>query len=132
MTFADDLADVLVNAGVATVVFIGTHAQVPDSDGPHIVIVETAGAGIEFVQDVPGASMVMPGAQVSVRSVDPSVAQTKAWEAWSALVLIRNRYIGSTWYRQVRVLQTPFDMGHDATGGRVKFGFNVIGDKKPS
>jgi len=129
---ADELATVLVANGIAPVIYIGTGAIIPDGDGPYVVVVETSGAGAEFVQDVAGASMVMPGAQISIRAADPSVAQDTAWAAWAVLIPIRNQTIGVTWYRQVRVMQTPFDMGHDATGRRVKFGFNVVGDKKPS
>jgi hypothetical protein len=130
--FAEDIETLLVGAGLIGGAYIGADAVIPDSEGPHVSIIETAGVGVEFVQDVAGASMEMPGAQIVVRAADYVTARTLAKRLHDELILVRNRTIGGVWYRQIRVLQLPFGIGRDATGGRARVAFNVVGDKKPS
>lgn len=134
MPIAEDLAAHWLTKGViASVddVLTGGMAQIPDGDGPYISVVETAGAGAEYRQEVEGTSMEMPGAQVTVRSTDYVEARTLARALWAALPVF-NASIGGTWYRSLRPLQSPYELGLDATQRRTRFVFNVIGDKKPS
>jgi len=135
MGFCEDLATLFAEQGVVATendVFIGLSALMPDGDGPYLVVVETSGTGPEYRQDVAGPSMEMPGAQVVARGMDRAGARALAWSAWTAASQVRNRTIGSTWYRSVNVVQSPFELGLDATGRRARFVFNVMADKKPS
>ena len=129
--FAEDLEFIFVDAGLITQAYIGTNAQIPVGPGEYLSLIETPGSGAEFRQNVAGASMVMPGCQVVVRSTDPVAARALAWQAWDAVIRVRNTFVNGTWYRSIRAMQNPFDDGHDATQGRSRFVFNVIGDKKP-
>jgi hypothetical protein len=135
MGFCEDLATLFAEQAVVALdgdVFIGLSAVIPDGDGPYLIVVETSGTGPEYRQDVAGPSMEMPGAQVVARGLDRAAARSLAWAAWVAASRVRNRTIGSVWYRSVNVVQSPFELGLDATGRRARFVFNVIGDKKPS
>jgi hypothetical protein len=50
--------------------------------------------------------------------------------AYAALFKIRNQFINSGWYKWIKPLQEPADIGLDTTG-QARIVFNVIANKRP-
>lgn len=119
--------------------FGSSFKSIPDGDGPYLSIIETGGTNPEFTHNetiVPAYQH--PGAQVVVRAGSYPVAYAMAKAAYFSAVKVRNEFIGSgvvsatgTWYRKIRPLQEPFDIGLD-TKGRARCAFNLLGDKRPT
>jgi hypothetical protein len=113
---------------------------VPSGAGPFLSIIETGGTTPDNTHNsVIVPAYQKPGAQIVVRADAYPVAFAMARAAYNSLVKIRNEYIGSgelsatgTWYRKIRPLQEPFDLGLSADDKRVRVAFNVLGDKRPS
>jgi hypothetical protein len=127
------------NAGPNKNLFVSSQKVLPAGAGPFLSLVETGGSTPENTQNstiVPAYQR--PGAQIVVRADSYPDAYAMARAAYNSLVKVRNQFVGSgylsptgTWYRKIRPLQEPFDMGLDADG-RPRVTFNVIGDKRPS
>ena len=119
--------------------FGGSSKMLPDGSGPFLNIVETGGTSPDNTQkEVIVPAYQRPGAQIVVTAESSPVAYDMARRAYYSLVKIRNMWIGSgdvsatgTWYRSIRPLQEPFDLGLGPKG-RPRWAFNVLGDKRPT
>ena len=134
MAFVEDIASLFVTAGIGTVgtnIFYSTRAEVPDTEGPFITLTETAGFQPQRIQNnVTRPGFFIPGAQVLVRGTYYVATRDKAVAAHLCLFGVRNRLIGTTWYREIVTLQQPFDSGLDEKE-RPKIVFNVLGYRSP-
>jgi hypothetical protein len=128
------------SVGIPRVNMFGSSAKVlPTGAGPFLSVIETGGTTPENTQNsVIVPAYQMPGAQIVVRADSSPVAEAMARAAYNSLVKTRNQLVGSgavsatgTWYRKIRPLQEPFDLGLDSQG-RERWAFNVLGDKRPS
>lgn len=142
MGFAQELLHILSgdSVGLPKVNMFWSSAKVqPTGPGPWLNIIETGGTTPDHTQNqVIKPAYQQPGAQIVVRADAYPVAYAMARAAYNSLVKTRNQYIGSgvvsatgTWYRKIRPLQEPFDLGIDARG-QARSAFNVLGDKRPS
>lgn len=134
MSFLDDLVDVLETDTVliwGTTLFTSTRGQVPIvsggvTSGATLQLIETGGTASEATQNATiRPAFLHPSAQVVARSDSRKTAEALAWAAYKSLYGIRNVFINSNWYRVVRPLQSPGDLGLDDRG-QIKYGFNVI------
>lgn len=131
MPFLDDLVDELEDAGVGTWgtdIFTSTRGQVPKlaSGEATLQLIETGGTSPENTQNALGQPAFMrPGAQILARADSKVKAEAKAWDAYRVVFRIRNKFINSGWYREVKMLQAPIDLGLDDRG-QIKYGFNVL------
>ncbi len=143
MGFAQELLYIMSGDHVGvpqTNMFVGTFKVVPSGPGPFLSIIETGGTSPDNTHNaVIKPAYQRPGAQIVCRADTAPAAYAMARAAYNSLVKTTNLYIGSgilnptgTWYRKIRPLQEPFDIGLDATGNRVRYAFNVLADKRPS
>jgi hypothetical protein len=66
-----------------------------------------------------------PSAQILARANSKVQAEAKAWDAYRVMFRVRNKFINSGWYRDIKPLQAPIDLGLDDRG-QIKYGFNVL------
>lgn len=143
MGFTEELLYIMSGDGVGipqTNMFVGSFKVVPAGAGPFLSIIETGGTTADHTQNsVIKPAYQRPGAQIVCRADTAPAAKAMARAAYNSLVKVTNAYIGSgilnptgTWYRKIRPLQEPFDIGLDPTGNRVRYAFNVLSDKRPS
>lgn len=139
--FVDDLKKMIVDAslGVAgTNLFWSSHAKIPAGPGPFTSLIEYAGLQPEILhQSSSVPAYEYPNAQVFARGENHDATVAKAMALYQLLVQNpttklpwRNVTINGTYYVWLIVRQSPFDMGPDDVG-RLKFGFNVSGMKRP-
>ena len=145
----DDLETLLVTGGVGVItgsgknIFTSKKAAIPTGPGPYLLIVVTGGLTAERTHDsapgapneeaeAPGDAYQRPTAQISVRAQTFAAAMGMAKAAYKVLVKVRNETVNSTWYREIRAMQPPSDIGLDDTQNRVQVAFNVMGFKQPS
>lgn len=139
MGFTEEIAAILSNAGVGTPevnIFGSSLKKIPRGDGPFLSITETGGTDPDNTQNSTAIPAYRrPGAQIVVRAATKPAAETMAFGAYNALFAIRNERVTtettSTWYRKIRPLQEPADIGLDPLS-RIKLVFNVLGDKRPT
>jgi len=124
MPFAEDIVTLL--AGVSPVVYISSKTQIPEG-GPHLSVVETGGSGPDYIQNQTAPAYRKPSAQLTARGVSYPAARTLALAAWSVLAAIRNQTVNGTFYRSIKPLQEPFDIGDDDKS-RPTVKFNVIAE----
>jgi hypothetical protein len=113
---------------------------IPAEGGPYLSVHETGGTSPENTQNsVIVPAYQKPGAQIVCRHASSPVAEAMARAAYNSLVKTRNQWIASgevsatgTWYRKIRPLQEPYDMGALDAQGRTRWAFNVLADKRPS
>ena len=131
MPFLDDLVTELEDAGVGTWgldIFTSTRAEIPvlPSGEASLQLIETGGTSPENTQNALGQPAFMrPSAQVLARAKSKVQAETKAWDAYRVFFRVRNKFINSGWYRDIKPLQAPIDLGLDDRG-QIKYGFNVL------
>ncbi len=132
MDFLVDMGTELVNRGVATVgmLLYGTKSGVPAGSGPYVSLIDSGGTGRDRIQNAAGGAYRYPGAMVQVRGVARQATHAKALEIAGVLDEINNKVINDTFYRSVRTLQEPGDMGLDDTNQRIVFWFNILGDRQ--
>ncbi len=131
MPFLNDLVTEFVAEGVSSGwgvdLFTGTRAVIPHLAGSGVVsIIETGGTAPENTQNATGQpAFLQPSAQILARADTRSLAEAKAWDAYRVAFRIRNKFINGNWYKHVKPLQAPQDLGLDDRG-QIKYGFNVI------
>jgi hypothetical protein len=131
MAFPEDLKLLIVAAGADVAsVFLGTKADIPLDAGPYTTIIETPGAGPDYVQNQAAPIYQYPGAQILNRAAKRTDASSRARLCYNALNGF-NLVIGGVRYRSIKPTQEPWDFGLDDTG-RIVYAFNVRGDKSPS
>lgn len=153
MSWLNELERILVSGGVGTSginIFVSTAAQIPTGAGPYLLLTETGGYDAERTHDTaaglpdeepeaPGHAYERPTAQILVRGATYRSVKTMTKNAYKALIAVRNEFIlvsgeipaPGVWYRSIRAMQPPFDMGSDSTH-RARAAFNVVAEKKPS
>lgn len=139
MPFLDDLVTVLEGDGVGTYavnIFISTKVAPPllPIGSAVLVLVETGGTSPERTHNddigQPGTSggrpaTIRPGAQITAKSADYDTAAALARQAYASLVKVTNIYVNSGWYKDINVLQEPFDGGLDPRGN-AQCKFNIV------
>jgi hypothetical protein len=134
MPFLDDLVNQLESDSVGTwgaSIFTSTRAELPIlsggvTSGATLQLIETGGTAAENTQNATiRPAFLHPAAQVVARANSKKNAEALAWSAYKSLFGIRNRSINGNWYRSVRALQSPQDLGLDDRG-QIKYGFNVL------
>jgi hypothetical protein len=134
MAFTEDLVTLLAGVGtLGTSVFVSTKAVLPtDKTTAFLLLTATGGTSpIRTQNSVDAPAYVRPHAQIMAHAPTYQEAFTLATAAYNALVGVRNRLVGTVWYREINPIQEPFDLGLDATG-RACVAFNVAGIKRPS
>lgn len=129
----DDLVTQLEEDGVGTLkvnIFTSSKAAIPMlvSGGATLVITETGGTAPDRTQNATiFPAYLRPGAQLVARANSYAAAREMADAAYQSLVKVRNQFINSGWYREIRPLQEPFEVpSDDRTQTRVAF--NVVGN----
>lgn len=96
-TFLEELTAILVDAGVGvnnTNIFQTTRAIIPDGDGPYLVLIETGGREPERTHNyISEPAFQRPSAQILVKAESYAAARIMAYDAYDALVGIRNQEI---------------------------------------
>lgn len=138
--FLDDIASLLVTAGVGTLgtnLFLSSKAVIPPGAGPYITLTETGGMGVGGfrgeggrVQNKARSSTVRPGAQVLVRASSYAAARSKSAAALVVLDGVWNTTINSVAYLSITARQEPTDAGVDEAGRAVVV-FNIDCEKQP-
>jgi hypothetical protein len=132
--FLDDLVDQLESDSVGvwgTSIFTSTRAELPIlsggvTSGATLQLIETGGTAPENTHNATiRPAFLKPSAQVVARANSKKHAEAMAWNAYKSLFGIRNKTINGNWYRSVRPLQSPGDLGLDDRG-QIKYGFNVL------
>ncbi len=134
MAFNDEIKDRLVAQGVGTYgsnIISGSKGVIPVGDGPYLSIIETGGTAPLRIQNVPGAHVQRPSAQILTRGKNYAATRTMAKNAYLALDGVYNATLTGTFYQQIQAVQEPTDIGLDAAG-RVMIVFNVQAMKAPS
>lgn len=135
-TAAEDLMSLIEDAGIAVygdTLFLSTHADLPAGDGPLISLIEVGGSGPEGTHnslDTP--AYVRPGFQIVCRGADYDAVRAAAQSVYDLFFPVRNRTINGTFWRQITIVQEPFDALPDDDAGRVRVVFNIDCVKRPS
>jgi hypothetical protein len=133
--FSSDCRTLIEGASLGTFgtdLFIGSGANIPTDDGPITQLRETGGGGPEHTHDGPvTGSYVFPSVQLIVKAADHDVAMARAVAISAVLSAVRNQLINATWYRRIRRLQEPFDVGQLDDSQRVQIVCNFVADKRP-
>jgi hypothetical protein len=134
--FLDDLVATLAASGCGTwgtEIFTSTKSEIPIvasggvTSGASLQLIDTGGTAPDNTQNCTiRPAFLRPSAQIVARANSKKDAERLAFRAYFVLFGIRNRFIGQNWYRSVRPLQQPTDLGLDDQGGQIKYGFNVI------
>jgi len=139
MAFLDDLKTLINQRGGVTLSKIGISTQKnwPDpipSDG-FMLLVKYGGMSPERTQQdvaVGKPAFQRPRAQIRVRAPEFQTAENLAYEAYNALVTVRNLIpSGGVYYREIDAIQEPYDDGPDGNGN-AQVVFNVRAIKNPS
>jgi len=137
MTFGADLVWLIEQAslGVYSIdLFKGSLANIPDGPGPITSIMETGGTQPEGTHTAaPLPAYVRPSGQIIVRAEDYDVAMARAWELFLLIAAVRNRMVNGTWWREVRMVQDPFDLlADEKERARIAFNFNAVKRLSPA
>ena len=96
-TFLEELVSILVTASVGvynTNIFTTSRAIIPNDDGPYVIIIETGGTFPERTHnEINPPAWQRPSAQILVKAKSYASARAKAYDAYFALVGIRNQDI---------------------------------------
>ena len=129
----DDLSGKLAVDGVGvlnTSIFTGSAANLPEGDGPFLVLIETGGMQGIRVQNQTAMRLRQP--MVQIVTVGKSYAATlqMALAAFVSLDGVFNAVLGTTFYQRIVARQEPTDTGLDNVK-RSRFSFNVEITKNP-
>lgn len=139
MPFLDDLVTILEGDSVGTfgtTIYTSTKAAPPllPVGSAVLVLIETGGTSPEKTQNdaygQPGSGQgrpatIRPGAQIVAKSGDYDTAAALARLAYTSLVRVINRVVNSGRYKDINVLQEPFDGGLDQRGN-AQCKFNIV------
>lgn len=140
--WTDDLVTLMQDAGVGTLnqdIYVSTGSNPTIAPSGTVIITETSGSGPERTQNsVIKPAYIRPAAQIMTKASTPKIAKAKAYEAYNALVGVRNVLVYrepqsfqlSGWYREINPLQEPYDFGKD-DAKNARFVFNVIAVRRP-
>lgn len=139
MPFSDDIADILVTAGVGTKtgagknIFVGELVNVPSGDGPFLSITATGGTAPVNTQDhVATPAYQRPSVQLVTRAATRADAETMLAAAYAALFAVRNTTINGVFYIHLRPRQEIFPYGLDQVGRpRMAVNFDAIKTYSP-
>lgn len=135
MALLDELISLLETAGVGTEdtdIFQTSKSLIPAGVGPYLSLVETGGTAPENTHNaVSTPAYQRPTVQILVRAESPADSAEMIRAAYDALVGVRNTTVSSVFYREIRPMQEPTDLGLDSTG-RHRMAFNVMVVKRPS
>lgn len=130
MSWLADLVTILEADGVATFgvdLFTSTKAAPPFLLSGTLTVVETGGTSADRTHNaVIRPATVRPGAQITARAKDYDTASRLAHLAYDAFVVVRNQWISSGWYKELTLMQEPFDGGLDKRG-QAQCQFNIVG-----
>lgn len=133
MAFLDDLVTKLETDGVGTRgvnIFTTSGVTVPrKTDGSATLhIKKTGGSSPEQTQNATlRPAFLQPGAQLVAAADDYETAETFASSAYYSLGQVRNEFINSGWYRRIRCLQEPHDIGVNDREQQ-QSGFNILAE----
>lgn len=127
----DEISALLIANGVASVIYTGSGANLPTGPGPYLSLIESGGTGPEYVQNQSAPAYQRPALQVVARATKYTDARAMIAAAYNVLADKKNQMIGSVWYRSIRPLQEPFDIGLDDRQ-RTRVAFNLLAVKRPS
>lgn len=131
MALLDDMATLLVNAGVGVVgvsIFSSSSAIIPTGAGPYLTLIENSGVSPTRKQNQAAAATRRPMVQILVRASTYSAALAMAQAAYLALDGKFNITISGTQYVKITARQDPGDMGLDGAK-RAMSGFNLDVEK---
>ena len=132
MTFLDEIRARAVAQGINTaVIFLSSMTVIPTGAGPYLLLRETGGSGPERTQNAAGAAYQRPSLQYVAVASAYTAARTLARSFYDAVVGVRNETLSGTWYREIIMLQEPFDLGPDALN-RAQVAGNLTCVKRPS
>jgi hypothetical protein len=131
--FLSDLVSLFQTDGVGTLgltIFTSTKASIPMlASGATLQIVETGGSAPERTQNaVVFPAYLRPSAMLVARAKSPAVAREMADAAYQSSVKVRNQFIGSNWYREIKPLQEPNDALGVDDRGQAQCSFNITAD----
>lgn len=137
MTFGSDLVWLIEQAslGVYSIdLFRGSLAIIPEGPGPITTIMETGGTSPEGTHNLATVpAYVKPSAQIIVRAEDYDVAYNRSWELFLLIYAVKNRFVNGTWWREVQMVQEPFDLlADEKERARVAFNFNAVKRLSPA
>jgi len=133
VTFLDEIRARAVAQGINTaVIFLSSMTVIPTGAGPYLLLRETGGSGPERTQNVTsGAAYQRPSLQYVAVASTYTAARTLARSFYDAMVGVRNETLSGAWYREIVMLQEPFDLGPDALN-RAQVAGNLTATKRPS
>lgn len=134
MSFADDISDILVTAGVGTKtgagknIFVGERVNVPSGDGPFLSVTATGGVAPMYTQNkVTLPAYQRPSVQLVARAASRAAAETLLIAAYAALFAVRNVTVNGAFYLHLHPRQEIFPIGLDEVGRpRVAVNFDAI------
>jgi len=133
--FAEDFIQLVQQNNLGTYgtnLFQGPKAVIPGGAGPFTSFVETGGSAPELIHnDYSQPAWIKPSMQVMVRAESFDLAVARAWAIWSVVFPIRNAIVNGHKWRDTHMRQTPFPMGLDETGKRVRIAFNFDATIEP-
>lgn len=134
MAVLEDLIVYGVAAGLGTAgttIFKGSGAIYPVGDGPYVTLIETGGSGPEGTHNsLITPAYVRPSVQFVARGKVYDTVRAKLVQWYNLVFDIRNQTINGTYWRQVVIVQEPFDLPPDSAG-RVRLAFNANVVKRP-
>jgi len=97
-TFVQELIKVLEDAGIGMGgidIFGTSQAEVPDGEGPYLLVRPTAGTAPLGTHNAGAAAYRRPGAQILVTAKNWIAAEAMALAAYDALVQVRNQVVSA-------------------------------------
>lgn len=132
MTFLDEIKARAVAQGISTaVIFLSSMTVIPVGIGPYLLLRETGGSGPEKTQNAGALAYQRPSLQYVAVAKTYVVARTMARSFYDAMIGVHNQLLSGTYYREITMLQEPFDLGPDATN-RAQVAGNLTAIKRPS
>lgn len=131
MSVVDDIATMLLQAGVTAVVYRGLlpdNADDPDDNGA-VAVLDYAGLPPEYAHDDADAPGIeRPNFQIMVRRKEYQDAERDAYAAWRAIPKF-NTWLGTTFYQEIAPLDSPSKIDVDETD-RIVFVANFTTRRK--
>ena len=134
--FAEDLIYLFERGNIGVygrTLFKGSKARIPAGPGPFTSVIETGGSKAEGTHNDGPQAYIHPSAQLVFRAEEYDVARAKARDAYSLLSGVMNQFVNGTWWRDVTIVQEPFDLQEDEVGrARVVFNIDVTMRQSPA
>jgi hypothetical protein len=128
----EEIAARFIGLGLTTTVYHGSRVTIPSGDGPFVKMQVYAGREPEYIHNNPTQiAFEFPRLQVLVIGRDVKLVRDKAWALYHASNVV-NGTLSGVFYRRLRPLQNPFDLGSPDPNQRAQWVFNLEADKRPS